>query len=304
MSSDLEDAIVTALHAKAGTAPTPALPRLGAPAPRAPLGRRLAPVAAAVAMVVTVGAAVFVLTPGDDQPLTPPATTTSTAPSPDTLAPGEVYYSLRLSTVAEGVIRETQVWQPRDRAGQWRQAVAQGTTIKDGRVVPSGGAVGAPDGGVCYPATTGGAEACATPATWFNPTVDFLATAPRDPAVIRRELDTMATEAVEDAGQSSADYVPALEVRMIGELLAGNGVPRDLSSALREVVETMPGIVVTTGMRTVAGDQGTGYSISAPRVGPQTVIFDDDDQYLGSPKEAVYHGVAPGLGQPPSRMLD
>jgi hypothetical protein len=34
------------------------------------------------------------------------------------------------------------------------------------------------------------------------------------------------------------------------------------------------------------------------------VIFDADDRYLGSPKEAVRHGVAPGLGEPPSRMLD
>ncbi|MBB4908485.1 hypothetical protein [Actinophytocola algeriensis] len=60
-----------------------------------------------------------------------------------------MYYLLRLTDLgAGGVIREQQVWQPRDRAGAWRQAVVQGTVIEDGRVVPGGGEVDAPEGGV------------------------------------------------------------------------------------------------------------------------------------------------------------
>ncbi|MDQ3790612.1 MAG: hypothetical protein M3422_25670 [Actinomycetota bacterium] len=77
----------------------------------------------------------------------------------------------------------------------------------------------------------------------------------------------------------SADLAPVLELRAVGLLLAGNGVPADLPSVLREVAAGVPG-------------------------GEVVVIFDDDDRYLGSPTEAVRHGVAPGLGEPPSRMLD
>jgi hypothetical protein len=91
---------------------------------------------------------------------------------------------------------------------------------------------------------------------------------------------------------------------MLGELLAGNGVPADLSSALRQVAAAIPGVSVTADMANLVGERGTGYSLPHPFGGTVAVIFDADDRYLGSPKEAVRHGVAPGLGEPPSRMLD
>jgi len=57
-------------------------------------------------------------------------------------------------------------------------------------------------------------------------------------------------------------------------------------------------------MANLLGERGTGYSYSLPQGGELTAIFAEDDHYLGSPTQAVRHGIAPDLGQPPSRMLD
>lgn len=305
MNSDLEDAIVDALRAKAGTAPTPAMPPLGS-ATRAPRGR-LVLVAAAAVVVVAVGAVLFTVNPRDNDapaspPTSPPVATSTTEPG---LAPGEVYYSLRLTDLgAGGVIRERQLWRPQERTGEWRQAIVQGTVIEGGRVVPGGGEVGARDGGVCYPAFEPTAASCTKPPSWSNPTTDFLAAAPRDPATIEQQLHAEAVAAVEGGGQSGDDLVRLLELRTVSEVLADNAVPADLSSTLRQVAAAIPGVSVTEDMANLVGDRGTGYSLALPRGGSVTVIFDADDRYLGSPKEAVRHGVAPGLGEPPSRMFD
>lgn len=304
MNDELEPAIVDALRAKAGTAPTPTMPPLGSTtSDRTTRARRgwLVPVAAAAIVVVVAGAALFALDPREDEQAPPPVASSRTETGP---APGEVYYTLRLSDLgAGGVIRERQLWQPRDRTGEWRQKVAQGTTIEDGRVVPGGGEVGAPDGGVCYPAFTATDESCTAPADWFNPTIEFLATAPRDPATIGQQLHALADAQVPDGDENADELVRVLELYMLGELLAGNGVPADLSSALRQVAAALPGVAVTEDMANLVGERGTGYSLPDTKGGTRTVIFDADDRYLGSPTEAVRHGVAPGLGEPPSRML-
>jgi hypothetical protein len=125
--------------------------------------------------------------------------------------------------------------------------------------------------------------------------VDFLASAPRDPATIAAQLHA-------EAAAVSADLAPVLELRAVGLLLTGNGVPEDLSSPLRQVVAGLPGVQVIEGMADLTGRVGTGYRLPHPG-GQVVVIFDDDDHYLGSPTEAVRHGVAPGLGEPPSRLL-
>ena len=311
MNTDLEDAIVNALRAKANTAPSPAMPQLGSQA-GARRGRLVLVAAAALVVVaVAVGAVLVAVAPRrDDAPVAPPVATspekTTTEKNEETgLAPGEVYYRLLLTDLgAGGVIREQQVWQPPERAGEWRQTIAQGTVIENGRVVPGGGEVGAPEGGVCFPAAGEIAGSCTKPPTWFNPSIDFLATAPRDPATIGQQLHAEAATAVEDGGQSGAALVRLLELKMIGQLLAGNGVPADLSSALRQVAAAIPGVAVTEDMATLVGERGTGYSLPHPGGGSVAVIFDADDRYLGSPTEAVRHGVAPGLGEPPSRMFD
>jgi hypothetical protein len=302
--NDLEDAVADALRAKAAAVPHSPMPRLE----RARRARRgwLVPVAAAAVAVVAAGAAVFVFSSRDQSHpatvTTSPSTTTS-APSSQTLAPGEVYYSLRLTAQANGqVIREIQLWQPSDRAGEWRQAVEFGQTIKDGRVVPGAGHVEGPSGGVCYPARQPTDDSCTAPPSWSNPTVDFLATAPRDPATIADQLHAEAMAVLSSNGQGE-ELAPTVELHYVSEVLAANGVPADLSRALEQVVAGLPGVTVTQNMATLTGERGTGYSLPLPQGGSTAAIF-ADGHYLGSPTEVVHHGVAPGLGQPPSRMLD
>lgn len=295
-----EDAITHALRARANAVPHSPMPRLGRTQESRTQERRrswLAPVAAAAVVVVAAAAAVFTLSQGKDD------TTTPAAP-PAALAPGEVYYSLRLTNIHTGdMLQETQLWQPSARDGEWRQTVVQGPTLRDGRVVPGPGRVEALPGGVCYPGFRKGDENCTAPGSWFSPTIDFLATAPRDPATIADQLHAKAIDVLGRNGQS-ADLAPALELHYIGVLLASNGVPAELAGALRQVTIGLPGVQVTENMANLAGERGTGYTFTAPKNTPVTVIFDADGHYLGSPNEAVHHGIAPALGAPPSRMLD
>ncbi|HYQ67505.1 hypothetical protein [Actinophytocola sp.] len=292
MNTELEDSLADALRAKANAVAPSRMPRLGR---AAPARGRLVPLVAAAVAAVAIGGAAIVLAPGDAAPAVKVAT-------PGALAPGEVYYSLRLTSQANGqAIMEKQLWQPRQRTGEWRQRMATGRTIENGRVVPAGAVTPRP-GGKCYPAYKVTDENCTAPGSWLNPTVDFLATAPRDPATIGEQFHAAAVAQLE--GDQSGDLAYLVELRMIGELLAGNGVPPELSGALRQVVAAMPGIAVTEGMANLTGAQGTGYSLPKPKGNPQTVIFKADNTYLGSPTESIRHGIAPGLGQPPSRMLD
>jgi hypothetical protein len=282
----VEDDLVAALHARADAVPHSPMPPLGTPRAQR---KWLMPVAAAAAAILVAAAAVFMFRPDDG------AAPVATAPPDGVPAAGEVYYSLRLTDIGAGnVIRETQLWQPAEREGAWSQHIAMGLKIQDGRVVPGGvGEVGFRPGGVCYPGFEASDDACTTGPSWFSLTIEFLATASRDPAIIGQELAT-----------GTDDHTAYLaELHMIGELLAGNGVPPELSRALRQVIAAMPGIEVTEGMANLLGERGTGYSYPHPKNGKVAVIFDADGQYLGSPKESVHHGIAPGLGKPPSRML-
>jgi hypothetical protein len=259
----------------------------------------MVPVAAGVVAVVAAGAALFVFTPEDNEAPAPVHVA-----GPEGPAQGEVYYSLRLTDLgAGGVLRETQVWQPQDQAGEWRQQVLQGTSIKDGRVVPGEGRVDALPGGVCYPAFKPNSGSCTSDGSWYSPTLDFLAKAPRDPGQIGQLLRAESLARTNDNGQHGADLAYLLELHMVAELLAGNGVPADLSAALQQAVAAIPGITVTKDMANLTGQRGTGYGITQ-QGRTVAVIFTADGHYLGSPTEAVHHGVAPGLGQPPSRMLD
>lgn len=294
MNTDLEDAVAEALRARAGEVPHAPMPQLGRRTRRA----WLAPVAAAAVVVVAAAVTVVVLSGGNDAPA--PVATPPTATAPSTvLAPGEVYYSVELTRQGGGpVIREFELWQPPERTGEWRQHLVFGQSIKDGHVVPAG-QTQYPPGGVCFPAREVTDDNCTMPGAWSNPTVDFLATAPRDPETI---MDQIHASVLADGAPE--DLVPLRELYRVKGVLSSNGVPPALASALREVTAALPGVIVTEHMANLTGERGTGYSYPTPGAGLATIIFDADGHYIGSPTESVHHGVAPALGEPPSRMLD
>ncbi|TDV54206.1 hypothetical protein [Actinophytocola oryzae] len=318
MNTDLEKNVAEALRSRAAAVPTSPMPPLGAAT--APVRTRrawLVPVAAAAVVVLGVAAAVVLINPGGDAPPPSPGRVISADEGEQGgLAPGEVYYSLHLTTDASRVIIERELWLPQDRTAAWSQKVVMGRTLEDGRVVPDVGPTEAPPGGECYPATQpGDNEWCTKPGSWFSPTVEFLASAPRDQATIKQQLRDAAVAEQRKRTLPDGDFTATgdtmsesnltfLELNYLRILLATDGVPSDLSSVLRGLIAAMPGIEVTADMADLTGRHGTGYSLYDRKHRPLTVIFDARDRFLGSPTEAVHHGVAPALGAPPSRMFD
>ncbi|MBB4907095.1 hypothetical protein [Actinophytocola algeriensis] len=306
MSTDLEKDLAAALRRRAGEVPDVPCPPLTAAAPT-PRRGWVMPVTAAAAAVVGLVVAGVVLLPGDGGPQRQDAVV-GQAP--------EVYYSRVVSGVPGENLAEVELWQGKARTDAWRQKIVGGLKVVDGRVVPdSSMTVLAPESGVCYPAVTASDEKCTAPGSWFNPTLDFLANAPRDPEAIVQQLhdEAVAEEArrTGPGGDFSADdktfsagNLAYLELNFLRRLLTGNGVPADLEVALEEAVKLLPGIQTQPDTANVLGEKGTGYSLPDYEGRLFTVIFDADGHYIGAPDQAVVHGLAPALGEPPSRLID
>jgi hypothetical protein len=305
MSTDLENELATALRHRAGEVPAMPFPPLAA----APAPRRgwLIPVTAVAAAVAGLVAAGVVWLPDSGGGGEQRDVTVGTAP--------EVYYSRVVSRGPGPHFVELELWQGKGRTDEWRQDAVGGLTVKDGRVVPDGSVeTGGPMTGHCYPALTTAAPECTAPGSWFNPTLDFLADASRDPEEIANQLRDEAIaeeqrrtgpggEFTVGNGTFSEENLAFLELNNVRLLLAGNGVPEDLVNALHEVVKQMPGIQVQPDTANLLGGKGTGYSLPNNDGKPITLIF-SDGRYIGAPDQAVVHGFASALGEPPSRLID
>lgn len=308
--TDLEQELRTALRSRAAAVPHSPMPR-PAPATQPTRRSRLLPVAAAVVAAAGIAGAVVALTP--DEPPAPPVSTTPA--DPYTLRPGEVYYLISVHSDPEGErYTEQELWQSPQTTGPYRSQGVLGSSVRDGRVVPSGEFAAQKQNGTCYPNTSAADVSCKQPVTWNNQTVEFLATASHDPAVLRRQLHAQAvTDAQQlinegnlnpELGLSERDLTLRV-VSYVEMALSGNGVPPELRAALRTVLASLPGARVREGVADRLGRRGTAYSfdrIDYPGAPPETLIF-DGDLYLGTPVDAVVHGVAPGLGKAPSRIL-
>jgi hypothetical protein len=309
--TDLEQELRTALRSRAAEVPHSPMPR-PAPATQPARRGRLLPVAAAVVAAVGIAGAVVALTPDGHEGAPPPAVSRT---DPYTLAPGEVYYLRTVRSDPYGErYTEMELWQSPRTTGPWRDRGVAGTSVRDGRVVPSGEFAAQTTTGTCYPSTSAADISCKQPISWNNPTVEFLATASHDPAVLRRQLHA---QAVAEAQQliNDGDLSPELglserdlTLRVVSSVeaaLSGNGVPPKLRAALHTVLTSLPGVRVREGVADRLGRRGTAYSFDEtdyPGAPPETLVF-DGDVFLGTPVTAVVHGVAPGLGKAPSRLL-
>lgn len=303
MPTELEKTLTTALRERAAEVPHSPMPRLGATARRG----RLLPVAAAVVAAATIGAAAVVLVPDAEE--APPAVSVAPPSDPYTLRPGEVYYLRTVRSNPTGdVLIEDQVWQSPKATGPWLTSSVAGASVRDGRVVPTEPPV--EEDGTCWPDNAPDVRACEQPGSWSNPNPAFLAAAPRDPAVIARQLRA---RAVADAKSVVDEHYPAevalseaqLKLRQLAYVemaMSGNGMPPDLRAPLREFVASLPGVEVVENAADSIGRRGTGYRLGDPTDDGILLIF-DGDTFLGNPLEAWVHGVAPAIGAPPSRML-
>ena len=306
MSTDLENDLAAALRHRAGEVPDTPCPPLTA-ASAAPRRGWLVPtaVAAAVAGVVAAG---VVLMPGDGRQ----QDDVVVAQAP------EVYYSRVVSGVSGEDLVEVELWQGKARTDEWRRKVGVGKVVENGRVVAPDGSmtvVPLPESGVCYPAETAADERCTAPGSWFNPTLDFLAKAPRDPQVIAQQLHDEAVAEQERRTGPGGDFqvddktfaagnLAYLELNFVRQLLTGNGVPADLEVALRDAVQLLPGVQAHLETANLLGEKGIAYSLPDYSGRLLMVIFDADGHFIGAPDLAVVHGFAPALGEPPSRLID
>lgn len=311
MNVDLERALAEALRDRADAVPHSPMPRLGSPAPRR--GRRLLPVAAAVVAAAGIASAVVALTADDQESAPPPAASFVPRPVSETPGAGEVYYvrSVR-GTSRPPTLIQYEVWQSPWRTGSWRSYAFGGNKAVDGKVVLDDEWPPETRTGTCYPFDSTKDPGCKQRPSWLTyPSLGFLAAAPRDPAALGRQLNAAAVADAQNLVNDGA--LPASEaltkraladreLSIVQTVLGGNGVSRDLRAALHEVVAKLPGIKVTKNMTDAIGRRGTGYHYGSVHDGESVVMF-DGSTYLGSPDEAFVFGIAPKLGQPPSRLL-
>jgi hypothetical protein len=296
--TELERTLAAALRDRAGSVPQTPMPRLGRTPARS---RRLLPVAAAIVAAAGIAGGVVALSP-DDQGTPPPAD--SVVPDPYVMRDGEVYY-LRIVGSGRGTrYAETELWQSAQTTGPWRTRTVTGNRIEHGRVVPAGEQPAGTQG-TCYPSRTRRDALCRQPSSWADhQTLAFLSAVPVTREALSRQLraealDTAAAQVVDGVvGAGSTANVAAIELSFIQEALSGNGVSPALRSALRQVVAALPGVEVRADVADRLGRRGTGYRVD----GRDYLIF-DGDTYLGTPSEAVIHGVAPAPGADPSRLL-
>jgi len=299
MSTELEKDVTEALRFRAAEVADTACPPLGVTRQSASKRGWLVPVAAAAAVAGLAAAAVAFL-PGDSGAPNPAIS----AAAPEQPAAGEVYYSHEKTRLGEGEVGERELWQGQSRVGAWQMKLT-GMSSVDGAQA---------EHGECWPAATKTDAQCTAPGAWFNPNVEFLAAAPRDPAVITQQLRREATaeeqrrtapggDFTQSADTFSDENLDYLAFNYLRGVLSANGLPADLEPVLEQVIATTPGIQVTQDMANLDGKRGTGYGLADYSGKVLTVIIDKDHHYIGSPDESFERGIAPGLGQPPARMI-
>jgi hypothetical protein len=299
MSTELEKDVAAALRFRAAEVAETPCPPLGASRPNASRRGWLVPVTAAAAVAGLAAAGVAFL-PGDSGTGPAPNPAISAA-APDQPAAGEVYYSHQKARISPDRVGEFELWQGQGRIDAWQ-------TKHTGVEWPG------PTTGECWPAPTTTDAQCTAPGTWFHPNVEFLAAAPRDPAVIKQQLRQEATAEEERRTAPGGDFTTSantfsdenldyLAFNYLRGVLSANGLPADLEPAIEQVIAATPGIQVTQDMANLDGKRGTGYGLADYSGTVLTVIIDEDHHYIGSPEESFERGFAPGLGRPPTRVI-
>ncbi|WP_329067275.1 hypothetical protein [Amycolatopsis sp. NBC_01480] len=289
MNSDpsLEDDLAAALRARAESVPdTPWQPRASMRRDAANPWRERKPrrvgamlvAAAAVALAVVV----VVVSQG---PATAP-TAASISDTPGHLAPGHFYYSLSVSADGSGERVRSEIWQPEPSTGVWlrRSQVGNGDP--------------ATSSGRCLSFNTLAAtDACTLAPGWANPSPEFLAHAPRDPAVIAAQLAAAVPGNNDTVSHPSSAYATLAVLRVAAR---ANGLPIDLSRALQRTAALL---APASASRNLDGVPGTAYTASSSDGLGAVVIFDAEGTYIGSPAESFTRGVATEAGAPPVKLF-
>lgn len=314
--------------------------------------RATAPVAVALAVAAAVAAAVALPDAPTGAPATPvpSATAPAASSSPGDTGPvraDQYYYSrwVEAQTQASsgpdspdpnpypdapgtGILDNRQVvevWQPADPSRDWVQRITtfgpDGAQLVD-PVVASARCGALPGSqnhpyGLGHPYESDAASACDDQGSWFNPTAEFLAAQPTDPAELAQVLDAFVVGDLRRAWNPPEDpdmavdeaRVPFTTGLFINRLLATSNVSHTLSQALQGVLAGLPGVEVDRDATNLAGVPGTSYSVWVDRGDVQEetssgdMVFDAGGAYIGSAWSALETGVADTADVPPAGLV-
>lgn len=124
------------------------------------------------------------------------------------------------------------------------------------------------------------------PASWDNPTPDWLAGLPRDPAALRASLYADSPTGVKPGSGLSRDTVA---FGRLADVLASGLVPADLRAALYRVATTIPGVTLVDHEADLDGRSGIAVGrVESSGTLRQDLIFDTaGGQFLGEREVAV-----------------
>ncbi|MEV0073329.1 hypothetical protein [Amycolatopsis sp. NPDC050768] len=180
----------------------------------------------------------------------------------------------------------SEVWQPQTWTDVWQRRSQVGS--------------GAPTTGsgkcLSFNASTS-VDPCTLAPGWTNPTPEFLARAPRDPAVIKAQLAAAVPHSDAGVEQPAGTYA---ELVILRGAARANGLPADLSRALQRTAALL---APASPAHNLDGVPGTAYTLKGTNGVQLVVLFDADGTYLGGPTESVTRGAAAELGGPPVKLF-
>ena len=278
----------------------------------------------AVPVAVAAAVAGIVVLPDSGDGGQPGPATTSEAPSPPLqeaaliapgstvpLEPGQYLYS-RITRDLDKATVVFETWRPQHAADPWTQRYTDYDPVT-GELVRPPQVTTAPCGQFDVPqeALTG----CDDAGSWSNPTPQFLASLPSDPAELYRQIaaqglaeyrsayDRLPADqaalmrATEDSEQVIAQRTMVTAMHLAQ---ASGGMSQPFSRELEQAIALMPGAVAGD-EKNLAGEGSVSYRAETATGEPLTVtmVFDVDGNYLGDPWTEFVVGAADAAGVAP-----
>lgn len=181
----------------------------------------------------------------------------------------------------------TETWIPADRRGEWLYR----RTTSGERTFLVGGPADVPADEPCCGKdgewkTTGGPRfGRDLPASFANPTPEYLALLPRDPKALYEKLYR------EDSGGNSSSFLSRVD-----QGLATGMIPADLRAAVFKALTHLADLEVTDQVADLNGRKGTALGITVENTSHQIIIDAANGDYLGSRDVLVkaWSGMAAG----------
>jgi hypothetical protein len=282
---------------------------------------RLAAGAAAVALIATAALIISMLVDPTPQPASAATVLQEAATliqaSDPALTPGQFRYVRTETTMRSGTERCAytqrdidEIWTPSDPEAEWLLRRDYGRIAWDTCQDPTSTTLPrayqqeyrAKHGLFAVP----GAEQPGSPPSWYNPTPEFLAGLPRDPAAMFELIKQEYKSGTAEPGKAYFQHAT--------QLLSTSVLPADLRATMYRAMTFIPGVTVTEQFATIDGRKGTAIGLDMGTRGdirtdividPRTGVL-IGERTLGPRGElhgttVITHGIAEKIGTAPVR---